>query len=353
MKKLISLLLACTLLLSATAFAAGFQLPTIALPEDSTVFSPSFGAQALARCLVSPSMVAMFGVRPVQQAHFEKDAADAAHSSAYMVRQGSVTYKGEVRPLMVIVIRATATAGEWASNFDCVPSRSNDAQYAENFYAAAQDIYEGSKAVLDAVENPAIVVTGYSRGAACANLLGMMLNETYGVQNVFVYTAATPTTVRGDAASIACPNIFNVINPADLITALPPTAWGYGRLGTDIVLPADEELTAKVQDTMAALVKIAPDIESYYTLRYNLMGPGQGEYGLTVYDLMLQLSKLLSGAADTATAANALALLSPQSDLAPLANAFTSGDADANPLAQHLPGAYLTLFNQWQTQQLP
>ncbi len=350
MKKILACMLAfICLLVPAASQAMGFQPQGIALPEDSTVFSPSFATQAITLCQVQPQMLAFLGLKVVHQDHLDKDPADASHTSGYTVCQGSVQYKGETRPLMVVIVNGT-TGGEWYSNFDFAPSRDGETQFAENFYAAAQDIYAGCQPVFAQVEKPLVVLTGYSRGAACANLLGMLMNQDYGVENVFVYTAATPNTVRGDAAKIECPNIFNVINPCDMVTCLPLSGWGYTRLGQDIVLPGDEAVIQQVQDVVAQIAAAVPDIEAYYTVKHNLMGAGESPIGMTAYNAMLLLSELLIGNAQP-TATAALQMLSPESDLAPVVQFFlTTPDNPVSLMTQHAPTAYAQLFLQMQAE---
>ncbi len=348
MKRFLALLLALVcLLIPAMGSASSLQGMSITLPEDSTVFDADFALKAIALNQLSPQLLGMMGLTPILQAHYDKDPLDAAHTSAYTVCQASVPYKGVERTLLVVLIRATE-GGEWYSNFDCAPSQDNETQYAENFYAAAQDIYTGIQPVLAQAEAPLVVVTGYSRGAACANLLGMLLNPVCGVENVFVYTAATPNTVRGEAAKTECPNVFNIINPCDMITALPPSAWGYTRLGTDIVLPGDEAIAAQLAATMAHFAVIAPDIVSYYTVRHSLTGPGESPVGLTAYEVMLRLVDQLMGKMDATTTA-VLQMLSPESDFAPLLEVFlTSADDPASLMNQHSPLTYQALFGQYQ-----
>ena len=94
-------------------------------------------------------------------------------------------------------------------------------------------------------------VAGYSRAAATCNMLGGKINAKLmegkrpfkGVnlrQNrCFFYTFETPRGVSLDKAQkVSYKNIFNFINPNDMITYMGPEAMGFGRYGVDIVLPA-------------------------------------------------------------------------------------------------------------------
>ena len=142
------------------------------------------------------------GFAVLQQEHYDKPVTDHSHTSAYTVAAGQASVRGETRNLIVITIRGTAD-GEWYSNFDFAAGTGNDCAYAENFYEAAEDIFASAKAALGKYESPVVLVTGYSRGAACANLLGVLLDEAYGKEDVYVYTFATPNTVH--TAKTDCP----------------------------------------------------------------------------------------------------------------------------------------------------
>lgn len=92
--------------------------------------------------------------------------------------------------------------------------------------------------------NLKILVTGHSRGAAVANLLGQSLDDNYQYpQNVYCYTFATPN-VSTKAKTKTAPtgekydNIYNIVNPEDFVTKVMPSAWGYGRYGVTYSLPS-------------------------------------------------------------------------------------------------------------------
>ena len=64
-------------------------------------------------------------------------------------------------------------------------------------------------------------------------------------EDVYAYTFATPAAIRNPPRE-GYENIFNIINPADLVPQVMPAEWGYGRYGTDLFLPVqDLRLQAK------------------------------------------------------------------------------------------------------------
>lgn len=340
------LLLALTLTLLASGSA---QAQEFALPEESSCFSAELAAQALSLFGSDAQSVrdafSAYGLTVVQEMRYDKEPTDASHTCAYTAGQKPVTYQGEERTLLVIAVRGT-TAGEWYSNFDFAPSQSSQTQFAENFLMAAQEIYLNLQPILAQVQSPLVLVTGHSRGAACANLLSLFLNAACGTQNVFVYTSASPTTVRGEMAKSECPNVFNLINPADLVTRLPLSGWGYTRLGQDVLLPGDEALSASLEESTQALCALSPDIASYYTARHSLTGPGESENGLTVYQLMQFAAQALSGLGEE----NELPEIAEDSDLAGLAQTLSrlAGDGEyaMQLFQQHMPSLYVQLLSE-------
>lgn len=98
---------------------------------------------------------------------------------------------------------------------------------------------------LNNINNPIILVTGHSLGAAVANLVAAKLNEMVNqgdIQaDVYAYTFATPTvksSTTGDATT-RYTNIFNILNTNDVVTYLPnsllvPDTNLWSRHGIDI-----------------------------------------------------------------------------------------------------------------------
>lgn len=133
----------------------------------------------------------------------------------------------------------------------------NTDQWYTDFEPGTGDIHEGfSNArnyvyvkLLDYIEahnfnreNTKILLTGHSRGAATANLLGAMLIEKQNFatpENIYTYTFATPNvTTRSDKYNYRYLRIFNIVNPEDFVTKCMPSLWGYGRYGRTFTLPS-------------------------------------------------------------------------------------------------------------------
>ena len=162
---------------------------------------------------------------------------------------------GEEKLLTVVVIRGSY-GSEWLSNIKI--EESDDTIGASDdhlgFTLAAREIVEDLERRADADDSGterSYLFCGHSRGGAVANLLASYADgasDEYdaiaSASDVRAYTFATPNcTSSDDARDDAYSNIFNIINPSDLIPQLPLSSWGYSRYGRDVVLPVDDSDT--------------------------------------------------------------------------------------------------------------
>ncbi len=94
-------------------------------------------------------------------------------------------------------------------------------------------------------------VTGYSRGAATANLVAQKLdakaiyskNSIYEKSNIYAYCFECPRNMikdKDDSYYAQFNNIFNIVNYADIVTKVAMPDWGYTRYGIDMNLPSPE-----------------------------------------------------------------------------------------------------------------
>ncbi|WP_408071891.1 leucine-rich repeat protein [Butyrivibrio sp. JL13D10] len=120
-----------------------------------------------------------------------------------------------------------------------------------------------------------LLVTGHSRGAAVANLVGYKIDNNYKAdlfqsENTFVYTFATPNVshVAPYERLGGYQNIYNIVNPEDFVTKVLPSLWGYGRYGYTFSLPSrsNAESAAKYNQYLADLRK---DWKNYFVPGYD------------------------------------------------------------------------------------
>lgn len=162
-----------------------------------------------------------------------------------------VSYNGTETEVFVVSIRGTnGTIEEWSSNFDVGADideywdRDNsmwrNKENHKGFDVAANRIYDYvtnyiedgiSSGKISPTAKKSIFVTGHSRGAAIANIVGALFEDNRAYQS-YTYTFATPyTTTDSDATSYT--TIFNIINSDDLIPELPLEGWGFKKYGTN------------------------------------------------------------------------------------------------------------------------
>lgn len=322
------------------------------LPESSKTLAWDTAQQLLTLCTGHTAerqrlLLENAGFEVLLQDRYDKAPDDTSHTCAYTVARQTVTHRGEARTLLAVMVRGT-DAAEWYSNMDVAPSRREDTEYAENFLETAQDVQRGLQPLLEAETEPLVAVAGHSRGAACANLLGTLLNASLGTERVYVYTFATPATFRGREIGVDCGNIFNFINPCDPVTKLPLEGWGYYRPGRDILLPGDADTAQRVEAGIQTLWAVSPTLSAYYNDRHSLTGAGLSEDGMTAYELMRSAAGLLAD-----PEAGGLTLpaggVSDASDLAPMLSLLQSlaggdGTGLGQVASQHLPSTYRTLM---------
>lgn len=379
MKKLFSMILAAVLLACCLPEArADAPLQFYDVPSDR--YDPVLAQEALTiselcyRLFYQELYMTGLGYVKKGDWNMTREEGDTRHTAGYVVFDKHLE---DGRTAVVIAIRGTGE-GEWPLNMDIAPSGNYDLPYAENFYLAAKDIWDTQADYLNALTDPMFLVTGHSRGAAVANLLSAWLTDRYGSENVYGYTLACPRTVRGDVPFY--PNIFNVINPADIVTYLPFPQWGFVRYGQDLILPVDEATEEQKEAVLAAynarvdrlgeditlllpsenvqkwtegMTVAMPTMEIAYTLHYALNHPGAaepGEDGITGWDMMQDMIRLLLRSQDSAVMQLIASAQPAENDLTPAADAIrlllSTGGALAVSTA-HMPatyGAWMTLL---------
>ena len=161
--------------------------------------------------------------------------------------------------ILLVAVRGTFGRDEWLSNLNIAntwgaapePDLKTLPLLHEGFSRAAESVLEALAEYVATnridLSRAKILVTGHSRGAAVANLIGARLDDapadtpfaTVNRDNVFVYTFATPNvTIRRDDSvrQAKYGNIFNVISPEDMVPNVPIAEWGSARYGKDLFL---------------------------------------------------------------------------------------------------------------------
>lgn len=88
----------------------------------------------------------------------------------------------------------------------------------------------------DANRSKTILITGHSRGAGVANLIGKYFEDDSSLKS-FTYTFATPgVAVMETAEAQRYKTIYNILNADDFIVYNPIVCKGFRRYGTDIAV---------------------------------------------------------------------------------------------------------------------
>lgn len=201
---------------------------------------------------------------------------------------------------------------QWNSNFDPLglesetnyshtdPTYNNVNHYG--FNDAKNYVYNNLADYLDTYgytkENTIILLTGHSRGAAAANLIGAKLmddNDRVSPEHLFTYTFATPNCTKNvdqksGKSDSKYNRIFNIVNPTDFVTKVMPHAWGYGRYGTTYTLPSknnDSKYSSLKKKMMSVYNKL--NSASFGETEYNEYKNGEDE----VYTIISTMTKYI------------------------------------------------------------
>lgn len=326
-------------------------------PASNTTYDNNFAKEVIklnnsqAKADTKAALEAIgFNVLPRNQYNYEKAADDKSHTSAFTIGTAKVSYNGAVRDAAIVVIRGTS-GGEWYSNFDFVPSHDNNAQYAENFLAASQQIISKLTSAISYMNNPLVLFTGHSRGAACADLCGLLYNNSVGAASCFVYSFATPTCIRSEAVNQNSANIFNIINKADFVTWLPPAELGFFRPGTDILLPDTNNLVPTLTNIYSPIKGLLTGmtIQQYYEEKHSLTGPGLDPVnGKSVNEVFTGVALAAAGNGNINSVLSTLSEIDSKSDLYPISTFAMKAMMNYNKLTkiqqQHEVATYTQLL---------
>lgn len=177
---------------------------------------------------------------------------------------------GEIYNLIAIAVRGGGYEQEWASNFTLGKTGNH-----EGFTYAAEQIIDFIREYISSCElegQSKLWITGYSRAAATANLVAGALDYgtsldsdiTLAREDLYAYCFETPAGLSDKQAindDVTYGNIFNIVNPNDIVTKVAPVTMGFGRYGIDKVLPTKESKTG-YKEQYDAMIKQYNAIEN-------------------------------------------------------------------------------------------
>ena len=199
-------------------------------------------------------------------------SAQGTDVTAYTIASKEITNSqtGEKKLLVMVAVRGSYGT-EWFSNLtmglrvdqgDFGLNMEDHTGFSEAATELQNQIYEYLKNLdkLGELGNVSLFLCGHSRGAAIANLTANVLDKIDNAaveadpdsgldmdawdqahinkKSIYAYCFATPElTADTECHDDAYNNIFNILNPADIVPRMPLSAWGYDRYGIDLWLP--------------------------------------------------------------------------------------------------------------------
>ncbi len=214
--------------------------------------------------------------------------------------------------LISLAVRGSGYGPEWASNLTM--GRSGQHQ---GFRKAKEDVYGYLTNYIKKHQisgNIKVWLTGFSRGAATANLIAGQLDDmaasgqggkakigdcTLRPEDLYAFGFETPMgAVKNDAANKGerYNNIINIVNPYDVVTKLAPgtSPFNFARYGVDIVLPTEANSTFyaaernEMRDRLRKIDGNKPYIIDHFTnwkflMEWKFSGIGTGIHFLSIF----------------------------------------------------------------------
>ena len=143
--------------------------------------------------------------------------------------------------LVVLVLRGADYEDEWLSNFD-IGSVGN----SKGFDYASKKVLDRLNTYLkdNNIDKYKLLITGYSRGGAIANMVGVTLNEETSLseEDLYVYTFEA---ARGTNNDKVYSNIHNTVNKNDIITYMYPSQIGLYNNGNIFDITEKRNINSK------------------------------------------------------------------------------------------------------------
>lgn len=170
--------------------------------------------------------------------------------------------------LIAVAIRGGGYEAEWGGNLTVGQTGNH-----RGFQLASDKVLEGLKEYINSQNisgDIKVWITGYSRAAATANLTAAAIDDGnlftginavnnlavhLSTNNVYAYTFETPMGTTNNTSSSLYNNIFNIVNPIDLVPKVAPDMWGFGRYGITYYMPSGNTNTVGYSDVIMQVTK--------------------------------------------------------------------------------------------------
>ena len=220
--------------------------------EKSTSYNSHLSTNSLAFALTTFNNTCDFTRNVLSDNNFTNIDCDEIKPSKDTI--GSVISSKKIDDfyLISVVIKSGRYEKEWESNFNSGVNGD-----IEGFKKASEKVLDRIKKYIEKnnLSNYKIWITGYSRGASVANLVGKYINEGNDLnikeEDLFVYTFES---AKASSSDKKYNNIYNIVNNNDLVTKLYPDSFKMYNSGTIIDITKEKKIMLKRINIMKANV---------------------------------------------------------------------------------------------------
>ena len=179
------------------------------------------------------------GFKPLRYYHYDAPYTDESDKAAFSLAEKKLTLDGRDCVILAVTVRGGNYGAEWVSNGNV-----GDGPALEAFDTASKEIVREVEKQISTYAKGVTVklwINGYSRGGGIANLAAGALDKAIAAgesrlkrDDLFCYNFAVPLCTKdAEANGAAFSNIFNIINPVDVIMIAPFRGWGFKRYGNE------------------------------------------------------------------------------------------------------------------------
>ena len=260
-----------------SSYKYNHSLGTMSLAFAMTAFGSGNEKEYINKSVNANNLLQAIGMKPEAiQTNGWFTVKPTTDSIGVIVGSKPMHINDEDYTLIALAVRGGGYEQEWASNFTIGLSGQHDGfDRAKSNVLEFLQYYVSEQNISGKVK---FWITGYSRAAATANLLGGALDDDafisndieYDYDDIYTYCFETPagalteyvkntTRYFDDNEDGVCykiyNNIFNIINSSDPVPYVAPAALGFGRYGIDRYLPsAEADANYAVYDSSGHLV---------------------------------------------------------------------------------------------------
>ena len=227
---------------------------------------------------------------------------------------------GKTYTLIACTPRSGQYFAEWANNFYLGDGKQSDYMH-EGWYNAANkeiEFLQNYVKEFNISGHVKLWLSGFSRGGAVANITAALLdnmldknekvfgdNITFTLDDLYAYTTSAPQGANVDSKTVKAPkdalynNIWNIINPNDIVPKVAMSSFGFTRFGRDKYIQTSFYSPDKIDGYRDVFSKLYyaqdPEIAEYKADDFEMHGMSIENFGLSMINaIKLNFSKVFS-----------------------------------------------------------